>query len=80
MMGYDKTLITLDVFYDECMDFWLGTGQGGRAADFLAMTDVMALERDPFSPNGELLDPKAKEDFIKLYSHGQEVAISYDEL
>ena len=68
MMGYDKTLITLDVFYSECVDFWLESGQGGRAAHFLAMKDVMAANNDPFSPNGEQLDPKAKEDFIKLYA------------
>lgn len=80
MMGYDKTLITLDVFYDECVDFWIGTGQGGRAAHFLALTDVMALEANPFSPNGEQLDPVAKEDFIKLYDNGQEGAISDDGL
>lgn len=68
MMGYDKTLIKLDVFYSDCVDFWLESGKGGREAHFLAMKDVEGITHDPFSPNGDQLDPKAKEDFIKLYA------------
>ena len=70
MMTYDATMITFDIFYDACMEFWLGEGKPFRQADYLAMMDVKAAKTNPFSPNGEELDPKGKEDFIKLYSTG----------
>lgn len=62
MKNYQQTTEILESFYFECLSFW----QREKAPNpkELALKDLKSITTDPYSPNGEKLDMKAKEDFI----------------
>lgn len=59
-MNYNETLETLTDFYRDCVRFWM---REGKSIDN-ALRDVENITTNPYSPNGELLDVEAKNDFI----------------
>lgn len=68
MMDYKKTFNVLEVLYDSCLEFWLGEGKDDLMAHLLAIKDVDLVTHNPFSPNGEELDPEAKAEFVRRYA------------
>lgn len=73
MMGYYDSYKALELVYFECVEFWRREGKNKLVAHQYAAKDIENMERDPFSPNGDLLDPDAKADFWKHYiSDGKE--------
>lgn len=62
MMNYVKTVEVLSRFHQECMRFWENEGKDTR----LAIKDIERLEHNPYSPNGQKLNPQAKEEFLKV--------------
>lgn len=65
MMEYEKTFKVLDVFYESCIEFWLGEGKSDYEAYKLALMDVEGIVTNPFSPLGETLNADAKAAFIE---------------
>ena len=65
MLDANKTQAILERFFNDCLCFWKRTGSDERQAFEYALDDVKTLKHDPFVPAGDLLDPVAKEKFIK---------------
>lgn len=63
MLSYDKSYKLIEQFYYECLAFWKREGEGAKAYD-LAKLDVEAVLTNPFEPQGDYLDPQAKQDFF----------------
>ena len=68
MMPYYESYKKLEQVYFECMGFWEKEGKNNLTAHKYAMKDIEYMEHDPFSPNGDLLDPDAKADFWRHYT------------
>ena len=64
MLDYNKTYEVVTQFYLDCVKFWKKQGKDVLEAHDLAEKEVAAITTNSFSPKGEELDPKAKEDFL----------------
>jgi hypothetical protein len=65
MLSYEKTSEILNKFHKECEVFWLREGKSNTEAARLALRDISHMKHDPYVPCGELLDEKAKYDFMR---------------
>ncbi len=65
MLNYDQTYSILGEFFNACLKFWWSAGKDQRTAWEWAIRDVEGVTRDPYSPQGELLNVEAKTLFIK---------------
>jgi hypothetical protein len=66
MLNREETYKILGEFFNDCVRFWILSGvKDYREAFTSAIKDVEGIARNPYLPQGELLDVKAKELFIK---------------
>ena len=65
MLNYDQTYKILGEFFNACLKFWWSAGKDKRTAWEWAIRDVEGITKDPYSPQGELLNVEAKTLFIK---------------
>lgn len=60
-MNYNETLDMLSKFYADCLKFCM---REGRSLDY-ALKDVESITTNPYSPNGQLIDLDARNDFVE---------------
>ena len=65
MLSKQETQMAMEIFFNDCVNFWRRTGMDEREAFESALDDVQHITTDPFSPRGGKLDPEAKAEFIK---------------
>ena len=66
MLTRKETYKLLEEFFNDCVKFWILSGvKDYREAFTLAIKDVAAIQSDPYSPQGELLNTEAKKQFIE---------------
>jgi hypothetical protein len=66
MLNYAKTASVVSSFYEDCFRFWLLDGKDTEEARQLAKEDLERITTNPFSPHGQELDTKAKNDFLAI--------------
>jgi hypothetical protein len=64
MLSYNESIEVLAAFYKNCKQFWLSVGKDAMEANKLALRDVEHITKDPFSPNGDAIDPLAKGEIL----------------
>ena len=65
MLNAERTKEIINSFYEDCVKFWIREGRETTEARRLAIRDCEELKHDPFSPCGEELDLKAKDEFLE---------------
>ena len=68
MLTAKETQNILEKHFNNCYRYWLQQNneyKNIRDAFSLALEDIKAMKRDPFSPCGEELDPDTKQKFIR---------------
>lgn len=63
--NYKETIEILEVFYKECLDYWVTQEDSIDVAEKQALKDVEVLKHNPLVPRGKKLDPKAHNDFLR---------------
>lgn len=63
MLSKKTTQELVEKFYFDCLEFW--QRENVEDAKGLAIKDCENITRNPFSPNGELLDAEAKAEVIE---------------
>ena len=64
MINKDDTTYLVNRFFEECFEFWLNEGKDDREAFELALKETSEIDRNPFVLMGDLLDPKAHQEYI----------------
>jgi hypothetical protein len=64
MLSAKETKIILEIFFNECYDFWREEGEDDVTAFRLAIEDVRSIKHHPFEVNGKELDVLVKRQFI----------------
>ena len=65
MLSAKETEEILDKFFKECFRFWKLRGETERQSFMNALKDIQTLKRNPYDPNGDLLDDAVKHKFIQ---------------
>lgn len=65
MINKNDTTHLLEEFFSDSFRFWVNGGKDDRKAFELALNEVRELKCNPFSPQGDELDPEAKAQFIR---------------
>lgn len=64
MLSKKETELTLEHFFNDCLNFWKRQGHDERKAFECALEDVRNIQTDPFSPCGDKLDEETQLKFI----------------
>lgn len=64
MIGKEETIDLLNNFFEDCFAFWVRQGKKNREAFELALNETSQVQRNPFSPMGDLIDQDAKQKYI----------------
>ena len=59
MINKDDTTYLVNRFFEKCFEFWVNEGRDDKEAFELALKEASEIDRNPFSPMGDLLDPEA---------------------
>ena len=65
MLNQRDTQLVLEGYFKECFGFWKSEIKDERQAFEKAIRDIECLTKDPYVPNGELLDVETKAEFIR---------------
>lgn len=65
MVSKKDTMYLLERFFGKCFEFWVNEGKDDREAFELALGETKEINTNPFSPQGDRLDPEAKAKFIR---------------
>ena len=65
MLNKKETQKILEEFFIDCLKYWRSVLNDERTAFKRAISDVECITRNPFSPQGELLNEEAKIEFVK---------------
>jgi hypothetical protein len=65
ILNVRETVDVLTVFYRECVEFWKREGYPRTEAVRKAFEDIERLNTNPFEPDGDWLDQKAKLYFME---------------
>ena len=64
MINKDDTIYLVNRFFEKCFEFWVNEGKDDREAFELALNEASEIDRNPFSPMGDLLDVDAHKEYI----------------
>lgn len=64
MINKDDTIYLVNRFFEDCFAFWVNEGKEDREAFKLALKEASEINRNPFMPMGDLLDPVAHKEYI----------------
>lgn len=65
MVNQKDTMYLLERFFGKSFEFWINEGKDDREAFESALDETKGISTNPFSPQGDKLDPEAKAKFIK---------------
>lgn len=64
MLNKHETELTMEKFFNDCLNFWKRQGHDERKAFEMALFDTRTITTDPFSPCGDKLDEETRLKFI----------------
>lgn len=65
MISKDDTVYLVNRFFEGCFAFWVNEGKDDREAFELSLKEISEINRNPFTPMGDLLDPVAHQEYIE---------------
>lgn len=69
MLNVRETVDVLVMFYRECVEHWKREGYPRTEAVRMAIEDIERLNTNPFEPDGDWLDKKAKLYFMECMAN-----------
>lgn len=64
MISKNDTTYLIERFFESCFKFWINEGKSDREAFELALKETSGVDRDPFTPMGDLFDSDAVQEYI----------------
>lgn len=60
-----KTIHLLSSMFADCFGFWINEGLSVVEALQRALSEISEMKHNPFEPQGDLLDPEGKQEFME---------------
>ena len=64
MINKEDTTYLVNRFFEKCFEFWVNEGRDDREAFELALKEASEIDRNPFSPMGDVRDSDAHQEYI----------------
>lgn len=65
MESKENTIRLLTKMFADCFGFWINEGLSVVEALQRALSEISEMKHNPFEPQGDLLDPEGKQEFIE---------------